>query len=149
MDSVEELNGTYFYKGIANISASELFFWILLDEIAEQMGGFDDLGAVALIMLGQPTQTTRQKMRTATVGTSIASIYARRYLDVELPFRLPTFTNKSITYMKPMMVNNLGKFVGRTVPVAGWVLLTNDFVTITFKATSHYNRIARGSDKIW
>lgn len=59
MDSVEELNGTYFYKGIANISASELFFWILLDEIAEQMGGFDDLGAVALILLGQPTQTTR------------------------------------------------------------------------------------------
>lgn len=52
MDSVEELNGTYFYKGIANISASELFFWILLDEIAEQMGGFDDLGAVALILLG-------------------------------------------------------------------------------------------------
>ncbi len=31
MDTVEELNGTYFYKGICNISASELFFWILLD----------------------------------------------------------------------------------------------------------------------
>ena len=26
MDTVEELNGTYFYKGIANISAGELFF---------------------------------------------------------------------------------------------------------------------------
>lgn len=25
MDTVEELNGTYFYKGVANISAGELF----------------------------------------------------------------------------------------------------------------------------
>lgn len=33
MDTVEELKGTYFYKGIANISAGELFFWIILDEI--------------------------------------------------------------------------------------------------------------------
>ncbi len=26
MDTVEALNGTYFYKGICNISAGELFF---------------------------------------------------------------------------------------------------------------------------
>ncbi len=25
MDTVEELNGTYFYKGVANISAGEFF----------------------------------------------------------------------------------------------------------------------------
>jgi len=25
MDTVEELNGTYFYKGVANISAGEIF----------------------------------------------------------------------------------------------------------------------------
>lgn len=78
MDTVEELNGTYFYKGVSNISAGELFFWIFLDEIAEQMGGIGDLGTVALILLGQPTQGTRQKFRTATEGTSVASIYARR-----------------------------------------------------------------------
>lgn len=38
MDTVEELNGTYFYKGVSNISAGELFFWILLDEVGAQMG---------------------------------------------------------------------------------------------------------------
>ncbi|NIF33583.1 hypothetical protein F3J29_15760 [Enterobacter sp. Cy-643] len=99
MDTVEERNGTYFYKGVSNISAGELFFWILL--------------------------------------------------DVELPFRLPTFTNASLRYLKPMWVNNLGKFVGRAVPVLGWVLLASDVATIVYKATSHYNRIARGNDKIW
>lgn len=113
------------------------------------MGGIGDLGTVALILLGQPTQGTRQKFHTATVGTSVASIYARRYLDVELPFRLPTFTNKSLTYLKPMWVNNLGKFVGRAVPVIGWVLLANDVAIITYKATTTYNRIARGNDRIW
>ncbi len=35
MDTVEELNGTYFYKGARNISAGELFFWIFLDKIYE------------------------------------------------------------------------------------------------------------------
>ena len=147
MDTVEELNNTYFYKGFA-IYQPENFFWVFLDAIDEQFG-IDDIVAAACIISGQPELATRQKMRTATVGTSIASVFARRYLDIELPFRLPTFTNKSITLLKPMMVNNLGKFVGRTVPVVGWVLLANDFATITFKATSHYNSIARGKDKIW
>lgn len=149
MDTVEELNGTYFYKGISNISSGELFFWILLDEIEEQMGGIGDLSTMALIILGQPIVGTRRKFRTATEGTSVASIYARRYLDVELPFRLPTITNASLRYLKPMWVNNLGKFVGRTVPVVGWVLLANDVETIVYKSTSHYNKIARGDDKIW
>lgn len=26
MDTVEQLNGTYFYKGVSNVSAGELFF---------------------------------------------------------------------------------------------------------------------------
>lgn len=39
MDSVEELNGTYFYKAVCNISAGELFFWVFLDKIDEQFGG--------------------------------------------------------------------------------------------------------------
>lgn len=48
-----------------------------------------------------------------------------------------------------MYVNNLGAFVGRTVPVAGWLLLANDFAQITFKTMTTYHRIARGGDKIW
>ncbi len=149
MDTVEELNGTYFFNGMSNLSATELYFWILLDSVNEQMDGIEDIATLALIILGQPLVRTRRKFRTATKGTSIASLYSRRYLDIELPFRLPTFTNASLRYLKPMWVNNLGKFVGRTIPVLGWVLLASDIATIFYKATSRYNKIARGNDKIW
>nr|WP_255466696.1 MULTISPECIES: hypothetical protein [Rahnella] len=29
MDTVEQLNGTYFYDGTSNLSAGELFFWMM------------------------------------------------------------------------------------------------------------------------
>lgn len=54
-----------------------------------------------------------------------------------------------IKILKPMYVNNLGAFVGRTVPVTGWVLLANDFSQITYKTVVTYNRIARVDDKVW
>lgn len=149
MDTVEELRGTYFYKGVCNISAGELFFWIFLDEIGDHFGGITDLGAMTLIILGQPSIATRGKIALTTKGTSVASLAARRYLDVTLPFQLPTFTNASIRVLKPMYVNNLGAFVGRTVPVLGWILLAGDVATIVYKTTSHYNKLARGNDKIW
>ncbi len=78
MDTVEELNGTYFYKGICNISAGELFFWIMLDEINDYFGNIGDLLTISLILLGQPILKTRGKPRGATPGTSIASAAGRR-----------------------------------------------------------------------
>ena len=54
MDTVEQLNGTYFYKGIDNISAGELFFWLFLDKTNEQFGGVTDLLALSCIILGLP-----------------------------------------------------------------------------------------------
>ncbi|MFE8100423.1 hypothetical protein RBA71_02860 [Brenneria goodwinii] len=148
MDTVEELNGAYFYNGMSNLSASELFFWIFIEKIDEQFD-IQDLMTVSCIVLGLPLLKTRTKPGAATKGTSIASRMSRRYLDVHLPLRLPTLTNKSIKLLKPMWVNNLGAFVGRTVPVVGWVLLANDFANITFKTVVSYNRIARGDDKVW
>ncbi|EOC1279377.1 hypothetical protein ACI1BE_002961 [Cronobacter turicensis] len=149
MDTVEELNGTYFYKGISNISAGELFFWIMLDEINDYFGNIGDLLTISLILLGQPILKTRGKPRGATPGTSIDSAAGRRWLNIELPRPLPTFTNASIKTLRPMMTRNLGAFVGRTIPVVGWVLLAKDFATITFNVMNKYNRIARGNDKIW
>ncbi|EOS94128.1 hypothetical protein LU631_09335 [Erwinia tracheiphila] len=148
MDTVEELNNTYFYKGVCNLSAGELFFWIFLDAVDEQLG-VNDLVAAASIILGQPTRPTRGKFGGATKGTSLASEAARRYLNIELPFRLPTFTNASLRTLRPKFVTNLGAFVGRAVPVVGWVIASSDVATIAFHATVNYNRIARGDDKIW
>ena len=61
MDSVEELNGTYFYKAVCNISAGELFFWVFLDKIDEQFGGVTDLLGMACIVLGLLVLKTRGK----------------------------------------------------------------------------------------
>lgn len=72
MDTVEALNGTYFYNGICNISAGELFFWILLDKIEEQFGGIEDALTMSCIILGLPILKTRNKPYGTTAGTSIA-----------------------------------------------------------------------------
>ncbi|CBG90511.1 STM2901 family protein [Citrobacter rodentium] len=149
MDTVEELNGTYFYKSICNISAGELFFWIFLDKIDEQFGGITDIVAMACIILGLPLLETRGKPYGTTAGTSIASKYLREILNVELPMRLPTFTNANVRTLKPRYVTNLGAFVGRWVPVVGWVIIANDIIQITYKTVSTYNTIVREEDKIW
>ena len=46
MDTVEELNGTYIYRGIPNLSAGELFPGFSPDAVNEQ-SGTSDIVAVA------------------------------------------------------------------------------------------------------
>lgn len=147
MDTVEELNGTYFYRGFSNLSASELLFWIFLDETAEQFGTAE-LFTVALILLGQPNLPTRGKPARATPGTSPLSFQLRHWLNIETR-RLPTLTTGSIKRMKFAYVTNLGAFVGRWIPIIGEVILANDVVQITYRVTIKYNAIARGNDKLW
>lgn len=147
MDTVEELGGTYFYNGMYNLTAGELFFWVFLNEAHKQLG-VDDLVTLALIILGQPTQTTRAKPIGATPGSSILSENLRRILDVQTP-RLPTLTNKSISRLKFSYVNNLGAFIGRWIPILGITIIAYDVTTIAWKATHIYNSIARGDDKLW
>lgn len=113
MDTVEELNGTYFYKGVCNISASELFFWIFLDATVEQFGGLKDAVMMTTMILGLPILETRTKPETVTIGTSVASKYLRDQLNVQLPYRLPTIALASFKYRKPMYTINLGAFIGR------------------------------------
>jgi hypothetical protein len=36
MDTVEQLNGTYFYAGKSNLSAAELFFMVFCEKTLEQ-----------------------------------------------------------------------------------------------------------------
>lgn len=37
MDTTEQLNGTYFFDGMLNLTAGELAFWIVLDEASKQL----------------------------------------------------------------------------------------------------------------
>lgn len=47
------------------------------------------------------------------------------------------------------MTHKVSTFVGRAIPVVGWVILSYDLVQITFNTVTKYNSIARGDDKIW
>ncbi|MGG1954833.1 STM2901 family protein [Enterobacter cloacae] len=149
MDTVEALNGTYFYKGICNISAGELFFWILLDKIEEQFGGIEDALTMRCIILGLPILKTRNSPTEQQQEHHIASKYLRQYLNVELPVRLPTLTEASIATLKPKYVTNLGAFIGRGLPVIGWTLVASDLAQICYKTLKMYNTIAHKKDRIW
>lgn len=62
MDTVEELNGTYFYAGRTNLTASELFFMVFCENVVDQLGlGLVDFGAVVAIVSGRNTLPTRAK----------------------------------------------------------------------------------------
>ncbi|HED2261650.1 TPA: hypothetical protein R4Y10_005090, partial [Klebsiella aerogenes] len=129
-------------------SSHELLFWIFLDTAAIHFG-VDDIMTIALIMLGQPIKNTRTKPGGATKGTSILSHELRKVFHNDLKVRLPTLTNQSIRNLRWSYVTNLGAFVGRWIPILGIIYLTGDVIYVSIKATTRYNAIARGDDKLW
>ncbi|ENU6629908.1 hypothetical protein ACFH9D_000227 [Salmonella enterica] len=72
MDTVEELNSTYFYAGRSNLTASQLLFMIFCENTANQLG-VQDFGAIVSIVAGLNVLPTRTKPRGAIEGTSLAS----------------------------------------------------------------------------
>ncbi|WP_017347446.1 STM2901 family protein [Pantoea sp. A4] len=147
MDTTEELNNTYYFNGMHNLTAGELFFFIFLEEAQKKLG-VDDIAALALIILGQPSKSTRGKPEGATKGTSILSERLRRWLNVRV-HRWPTLTTGSIVRLRFSYVNNLGAFAGRWIPILGIAFILNDVTQIALKTTQHYNKVARGEDKLW
>lgn len=152
MDTTEQLHGTYFYGGLTNLSAGELYFWIMIDVTAEHFSGTKDILAIAAIYSGQNVIDVSGKLNGAWKGTSYASVYSRKLLrDYRLPFRLPTWIQnpQKPLQMKRIMTHKLGTFVGRSIPVLGWVIMAADVAEIGWKTTVKYNRIANKDDRIW
>lgn len=151
MGAVEKLNGTYHYYGMANLTAGELFFWIMVDETMNRLG-VDDVVSVGMILLGRNNLPTRVKPGGAIQGTSRASKYSRRiFQKAQFPFgwRLPTLVGGPVRNLKIRLVGNIGTFVGRTIPVLGWVILASDISIIAGKTVAHYNRVAGEGDRLW
>lgn len=72
MDTVEQLGGTYFYADRPNLTASELFFMIFCEQVADQLG-VDDFTAIIAVVSGMNILSTRGKFAGAIPGTSLAS----------------------------------------------------------------------------
>ena len=152
MDSVEELNGTYFYAGRSNLTASELFFMIFCETTADHFG-IEDVGAIVAFYTGFNNQKTRQKPKGAKAGTSRASKAMRRFFKTAkfpLGIKLPTWVGGYTPWTaERRMVAKIGTFVGRTIPLVGYVILASDTIQITYCSVRDYNRIASGNDKLW
>jgi hypothetical protein len=119
----------YHYNELANLTPQELFFWVAVDETLKQLGAQDIVAAFA-VLAGQPVIPTRAKFKGATKGTSIASIASRRVLNYDMKHRLPIITGSSPLTLKITLTKNLGAFVGRSVPIVGWIIFGYDVIRI-------------------
>jgi len=50
--------------------------------------------------------------------------------------------------LKISFTKNIGRFVGRTVPILGWIILAADVVNIFYKSQWAYNQIVDNSDML-
>ena len=152
VDTVEELNGRYFYAGRSNLTAAELFFMIFCETTADHFG-IQDVAAVAGLSGGINDQTTRTKPRDVIEGTSRLSKRVRKVFGNKMfPFgiKLPTWIGGYTPWtIKRKMVRKIDTFVGRTIPLVGEVILLVDVSQITWCAIRDYNRIARGNEQLW
>jgi hypothetical protein len=138
----------YGYKDLDALTKEELFLWIAIDKVLEQFGGMD-IAAAAAVLSGQPFIPTRAKFGGATPGTSPASVVSRKFLNVNMSFRMPMITGKSLGTLRIAFTKNLGAFVGRTIPIVGWLMLAYDVEEIIRKTLTTYNEIAVEEDKLW
>ncbi|EDT44071.1 STM2901 family protein [Burkholderia ambifaria] len=143
------MNNTYDFGTHRDLTPMELFFLVFIDETCKELG-VDDVAAVVAIVAGQNWMPTRAKPFGTTPGTSVASILSRKYLDYDLKKKiLPTLTNASVKRLKFILVRNIGVFVGRAVPVVGWVIAANNVTTISIRSVSRYNALVKPEDKVF
>ncbi|MDC9590739.1 hypothetical protein PSI23_15960 [Xenorhabdus sp. XENO-10] len=148
MDTTEQINGIYFYDGTPNLTAAQLFFWIMIDETLTQFG-ITDIAAFFAIYAGLNRVPVSGKPVGSTPGTSYASKYSRRlFRGKMMSGHLPTWINYPPN-TKRIMTKKLGTFVGRTIPLVGWVILAADVAAIVYRSVKKYNLIARKKDRLW
>jgi hypothetical protein len=141
----------YKYKDKFYEDKAKLYGDILLDQAAEQFG-IKDVLALGAGLSGYNIIPTRGKFEGAIKGTSLNSKLSRNItLSVEkasfgMLKKLPTLTGGPFTGapLRKMMVNTIGKFLGRTLGPIGWGMLAYD-VGMTFYNTQQiYNSITNG-----
>lgn len=149
MDTTEELGGTYFYHGHANVTAPELFNLILIESFAERTG--IEVTAAALILSGQPWLPTRGKPAGTTKGTSVASKLSRAiFKDMRFPKGVSLYmpTGKNLATLGFAKTNRVGAFIGRSIPWLGYAQVVILLQLVASDTRKKYNLIARPKDRI-
>ncbi|CRY67045.1 putative phage membrane protein [Yersinia kristensenii] len=145
MDTIEELNGTYYYHGHTQLTPLELFNLIFLENFSERTGL--EITSAAMILSGQPVLPTRGKPIGTTKGTSVASKLSRAmFKDMRFPNGVSLYmpTSKNL-FAK---TNRVGAFIGRAIPWLGYVELVITLQLVAADTRTKYNLIARPKDRI-
>ncbi|MES2502610.1 MAG: hypothetical protein V4545_08385 [Pseudomonadota bacterium] len=142
------MSNVYYYNNLVNLTPSQLFYWVAIDMTLKQVGG-QDVVAAAAILAGQPLIPVSGKLGGATKGTSVASVTARRLLNYQMPFRMPSITGKNARQLKIAFTKNLGAFVGRAIPGIGWMIMAYDVVQIIRNTLSKFNSLVKPEDRLW
>ncbi len=144
MDTTEELNGTYFYNGHANVTQQELFWLIFLEGFADRTGW--GVETAAMILAGQPILPKRVVLGSKVKRTSIASKLSRRILkNVRLPWGMRIETS---VMGHSRATNKLGAIVGRAVPHIGYAQAVVMLAVVARETRNKYNIIVRPKDRI-
>lgn len=144
MDTTEELGGTYFYHGMDNVTAQELFWLIFLEAFAKHEGLAVE--TAAMIIAGWPLIPKQKGLGKSPWGTSIASKTSRRIFK-DMRFIEPVETPVGI--MKTRMTSKIGTAVGRYAPyVGGYIPAMIIFGVVARETRNKYNLIARSKDRI-
>lgn len=145
MDTVEELGGTYFYHGNANVTPQELLVLIFVESLADHLGL--SVETAATILAGQPIIPKRKVLGASGSRTSIASKVARRILKgVRFPegMRVETIIGMG----KVRYTNKVGAAVGRAVPYIGYTQAVIILALVARETRNKYNLIARPEHRI-
>ncbi|OOB85807.1 STM2901 family protein [Leclercia adecarboxylata] len=144
MDTTEELGGTYFYHGNANVTPQELFWLIFAEGLANHLG--IEVETAAMILAGQPILPKRVVLGSKVKRTSIASKLARRiFKNARFPggVRVKTSVLGHARY-----TNKIAAVVGRAVPFIGYAQAVIVSTIVAGETRNKYNLIARPKDRI-
>jgi hypothetical protein len=144
MDTTEELGGTYFYHGNANVTKEELFWLILAESLADQLGV--SVETAATILAGQPIIPKRVVLGSKVNRTSIASKLARRiFKNAHFPAGIKFET---MVMGQARETSKIGAVVGRAVPYIGYAQVIIIICIAAKQTKSKYNLIARPEHRI-
>ncbi|WP_241640592.1 STM2901 family protein [Rosenbergiella epipactidis] len=141
MDTVEQLNGKFFYDGMS-VDNNELIYWLIIDEFSNQFNGAIDLLAVASWLTSFPIIPVSGKMGGAlTKGTSPISLVTRSLIRQRFKTRQCTITWKQLLEGRWAYTTSIGAYIGRWVPCLGAVLTVWDISVITKNMIYRYRVI--------
>ncbi len=149
MDTIEQLNGTYFFNGMFGLDKHELLFWILLDEADKQFGGALDIFAFSSMLLSFPVIPVRGKLDAGktTKGTSPLSYGLRMLIKQRFRVARRTLTFQSIINGRWAYTTNVAAYMGRWIPWLGALITAYDASVITVKTVNRYKLITGATNE--